>query len=210
MRRSNEERVCPPVAPCMFHAIYISVCMTNHLCNMKLVSPSIQFKSSVIEAIKEFHTDPEYLSGRYQVFDKFPIEELETDFQKLVQLLEDNAEGKHLPEGYVPVSTYWLIDDDAFIGQVNIRHRLNEHLHTIGGHIGYGIRPSKRNRGYGTKILELALEKAKELGIEKVLVTCDETNIGSKKIIERNGGVYESTEFEIGSKVGKLRYWIMV
>ena len=110
----------------------------------------------------------------------------------------------------MPQTTYWLIDNDEFIGRVSIRHTLTESLLKEGGHIGYDIRPSKRNMGYGKRILELSLPKAKELEIDKVLVTCNETNTGSKKIIEANGGILENS-IEMGEgKPAKLRYWILL
>lgn len=93
-----------------------------------------------------------------------------------------------------------------FVGAVNIRHYLNESLYKSGGHIGDGIRPSERRKGYATAMIDLALEKCKELGINKVLMTCDKTNIGSAKSIINNGGVLES-EFEEDGVV-EQRYWI--
>ena len=77
-----------------------------------------------------------------------------------------------------------------------------------GGNIGYGIIPSKRGLGYGTKALKLTLEKAKELGLKKVLLTCNSTNIGSKKVIEANGGLLENEILGEEGKPNKLRYWI--
>ena len=80
----------------------------------------------------------------------------------------------------------------------------------MSGHIGYEIRPSKRRQGYDTKILRLGLEKARELDLHRVLVTCDEDNIGSKKIIEHNGGMFENAIEIEGDTVKKLRYWIVI
>lgn len=97
----------------------------------------------------------------------------------------------------------------GFIGKVNIRHRLNKNLLKAGGHIGYTIRPSERRKGYGTLILRLALPKAKALGIKKALITCYEDNIGSRKIIEANGGVLEDTA-TTNEGVVKRRYWITI
>jgi Acetyltransferase (GNAT) domain len=89
-----------------------------------------------------------------------------------------------LKPGIVPGSDFWLIDNNEFIERLSLRYELNEFLLKMGEHIGYEIRPSKRKRGYGAEILRLGLQKAKELGLQRVLVTCDEDNIGSKKIIE--------------------------
>ena len=86
---------------------------------------------------------------------------------------------------------YLLLNYSEFIGRVSIQHTLTDHLKE-GGHIGYYIRPSKRKLGYGKKILELSLVEARELGLRKVLVTCDNDNICSQKIIEANGGILEN------------------
>jgi predicted acetyltransferase len=131
------------------------------------------------------------------------------DFEAYVASLNDESLGKGLSEGWVPASTYFLLDDEGRIcGAVNIRHRLTENLRIEGGHVGYGIRPSARNRGYGTKILELALGIVREMGIKQVLVTCDRGNASSARVIQKNGGQLDS-EIEKGDRVVQ-RYWIEV
>jgi predicted acetyltransferase len=108
----------------------------------------------------------------------------------------------------VPSSTYWLVNEDRkIIGVVNIRHRLTEKLFHSGEHIGYGIRPSERRKGYTTKLLSLSLEKAKELGIQKVLVVCDADNIGSEKTILNNGGICDIDYVMEDGNIVK-RFWI--
>ncbi|MBU0766936.1 GNAT family N-acetyltransferase [Patescibacteria group bacterium] len=126
-----------------------------------------------------------------------------------IQIRKDHSQGLNLRKDWVPASTFWLIDNNQFIGEVTIRHELTEYLRNVGGHIGYWIRPSERKKGYGTVILKLALEKAKEIGLKKILVTCDETNIGSKKIIEANGGALDSTRKMGDSNPDKILYWII-
>jgi predicted acetyltransferase len=171
---------------------------------MELVLPSEKYKDDFIQAVKEYHSvDSQDRKDIYAL----KVEDLEKDFASYVKLLHDRAEGRNLPEGYVPDTTYWLIDNGKFIGRVSFRHTLTESLRKVGGHIGYDIRPSKRNKGYGKKMLALALQKARQLGLHKVLITCDETNIASKKIIEANGGVFENA-LEIPNEPKKLRYWI--
>lgn len=167
---------------------------------IQLIKPSIDYKDNFIEAVKEFQTE-----GRNADLDR---EELEKNFSKLLSSLDDLENGTNLPDGYIPASTYWLVDGSEFIGKVSIRHQLTEKLLQGGGHIGYEIRPTKRKMGYGSKILELVLPYAWKLGLDRVLLTCDDDNIGSWKIIEKNGGVLENKhEFE-----GKLkrRYWITI
>ncbi|WHX42412.1 GNAT family N-acetyltransferase [Mesobacillus sp. AQ2] len=130
------------------------------------------------------------------------------DFPSMVQFLLDNEKGVNIPKGWVKDSTYWLVNDNKkVLGVVNIRHGLTEKLFNIGGHIGYGIRPSERRQGYATKILAYSLEKTKELGIEKVLVVCDAVNIGSARTIINNGGVEDVSFTEEDGNVVR-RFWI--
>lgn len=96
----------------------------------------------------------------------------------------------------------------SFVGAVNIRHYLNETLLKTGGHIGDGIRPSERRKGYATAMISLALQECRKLGISRVLMCCDRNNIGSAKSIIRNGGVLENEVVEDGVPV--QRYWIRV
>ena len=111
------------------------------------------------------------------------------------------------PKELVPAYTYFLVDDDdRILGAINIRFELNEYLYNFGGHIGYGIRPSERRKGYGKEMLKLALPIAKEIGLEKVLITCDKLNTASAKTIMSQGGVLENEVEEEGEIV--QRYWI--
>ena len=165
-----------------------------------LAEPSVTHRDSFIQSVQEFQAE-----GRQLHYD---LKSITSDFGAFVQELYYQQDRARLKSGRVPASEFWLIDDDKFIGRLSLRHELNENLLKMGGHIGYEIRPSKRNRGYGTEILRLGLEKAKELGLQRVLVTCDEDNIGSKKIIEHNGGQFENAIEMEGDTVKKLRYWV--
>jgi len=112
-------------------------------------------------------------------------------------------------DGFVPSTLYFLTDDDSRIyGAIHHRHILNDNLKLHGGHIGYGVRPSERKKGYGSLMLKLLLERLDHSKNKKYLLTCDETNIASQKTIEKNGGILEmKIEFE-----GKLtrKYWINI
>ena len=137
----------------------------------------------------------------------YSLNQKDMDFTTYVTSLNDESLGKGIPENWVPASTYFLLDDNEQIcGAVNIRHRLTDNLRIEGGHAGYGIKPSARNKGYGTEILRLALEKVRELGITEVLITCDKENIGSAKVIQNNGGILDS-EVEKDNTLFQ-RYWI--
>lgn len=167
---------------------------------MELVRPSVEYRDSFLDSLDEPDPMPRQMG--------FDLETAKSDFQKFVRELNERAEGKHMPEGYVPDSVFWLVDNGEYIGRISIRHYLNDHLKEVGGHIGYDIRPSKRQQGYGGKILALALPKVRELGITDVLITCDATNVGSRKIIEKNGGVLENQVPNPAGGPDKVRFWV--
>lgn len=123
------------------------------------------------------------------------------DWLKNVKLMET-----HAPVGFVNSSLYFLLNGDRILGAIDIRHSLNEYLKGVGGHIGYGVRPSERRKGYATLMLSLALPMAKELGLKKMLITCNKGNIASERTIRNNGGVLEN-ELEDGDEI-VLRFWI--
>lgn len=110
------------------------------------------------------------------------------------------------PLNFVPTYTYFLIADKKILGAINIRQCLNEYLYNFGGHIGYGIRPSERRKGYATLMLSLALPIAKSLGISNALITCARYNKASAKTIVNNGGVLENEVMQNGIII--QRYWI--
>jgi len=117
-------------------------------------------------------------------------------------LREESLEDSPRPSGYVPSTTLWWVSGDEYLGRIAIRHRLTPHLRDFGGHIGYDVRPTARRRGHATAMLAAALPLAQALGIDPVLVTCDEDNVGSRKVIEANHGVLED------KRGVKLRYWV--
>jgi predicted acetyltransferase len=106
------------------------------------------------------------------------------------------------PTAWVSGTYLWMVDDDEVVGRISLRHSLTPWLLEVGGHIGYAVRPTARGRGHATRALGLMLPVAAERGIAEVLVTCDEDNLGSRAVIEANGGVLEDV------RGGKLRFWI--
>lgn len=131
------------------------------------------------------------------------------DFGAVVRRLRDDAKGINLPEGFVPASCFWLVEGGrTLVGVAHLRHRLTPLLAQEGGHIGYGIRPSRRNQGLATVLLGMTLQRAKAKGLKEVLLTCDNLNVASARVILKNGGRLDS-EVQRGDGGGvTLRYWI--
>jgi predicted acetyltransferase len=124
-------------------------------------------------------------------------------------VLDERARGVNLPPGHVASTFLFAFDADRIVGRVSIRHELNAELLRLGGHIGYAVVPEFRRRGYATAMLRLALGFARDtLGLDRVLVTCDDDNVGSIRTIEKNGGVLEDVVTGAGLAKPKRRYWI--
>ncbi|RNI22206.1 GNAT family N-acetyltransferase [Flexivirga caeni] len=115
-----------------------------------------------------------------------------------------------LPPDRVHDTLSWIVDDrdpTRILGSISLRHRLNDFLLAVGGHIGYGVRPSARRQGVATAALGLALDQAKGLGLQRVLITCNTENVPSYRTIERHGGVLEDVRETPDHGVIR-RYWI--
>lgn len=164
---------------------------------ISLIEPTETLEAAFSAMANEFlaDADPRYKS------------ELE-DFSGYLERVSKSARNEDLPPERVPANEFWLLSINRVIGRSKLRHWLNPALELEGGHIGYDIRPLERRKGYGTLILKLTLEKAKSLGLRRVLLICDEDNVGSAKVIENNGGVLSGRA--VSDKSGKpiLRYWI--
>ena len=136
---------------------------------------------------------------------------LDPDTNDIIQIFKDNRNQEKLPSNYVPSYDFFVADNDKFIGVIHIRIRLTENLKKYGGHIGYGTNPKYWNLGYGKKMLKIALEQYKNLIEEdKILITCDDDNVASIKIIEFNDGILENKveNEDAGERFLTRRYWI--
>ena len=174
--------------------------MKKRFDDVRLISPSFEFKNGYLELLEEQHQAGE---------DFFQSALAQKDFATFIEELNLQSKGINLPPGIVPMSTFWLIDSSQMIlGRSVVRHFLTPALEHQGGHIGYVIRSSRRRQGYGALILFLTLEKARSLGLARVRITCDTDNIGSVRVIEKNNGVLSATT--ISEQTGKLisQYWI--
>lgn len=172
---------------------------------VKLIKLTKEYYFQLKEMIDEWKEDIEKNNTNHSPWAIF-----KNDYQDFDYYL-DNLEHKETREGKVPDSVFFLLDEERniLLGAVNIRHYLNDYLLKYAGHIGDGIRPSERRKGYATKMISLALQECKKLGIEKVLMVCDKDNIGSRKSIMNNGGILENEFVDEKGKVNQ-RYWINI
>ncbi|HEU0297203.1 MAG TPA: GNAT family N-acetyltransferase [Anaerolineales bacterium] len=166
---------------------------------MQLVLPSIAYKEAMLEAAGEMHA-----CGEWEI----TPEALGARFDTLVQELAAARDPATAPAGVLPYLDYWLLEDTTWIGLLTLRPNITAELMRSGGHIGYVIRPSRRRQGYGTALLRLGLEQARSLGLTQVLLTCADTNLGSRKVIEANGGRLEDVvQIDVDTPPVR-RYWI--
>ena len=169
---------------------------------IKLVRPSEEYLPSYTEAYDEII---ENKIDRYHVTNPYEVD--------VIKKYEDYRKEENLPIGYVTADTYWLVDDDKkyFIGEISIRHSLTEALKKYGGHIGYFVRFSEWNKGYGSMMLKLGLEEAKKIIKEdEILITCDDDNIGSARVMEHNGFILRDKIENVidDKKVLSRRYYL--
>lgn len=171
--------------------------------DLKLIKITKEHYNLVADMIDEWKLDQEINHTNHS-----PGAIFKNDYHDFNYYLE-NLEIKNPIDGKVPDSVFFLLDKDRniLLGAVNIRHYLNEYLLKYSGHIGDGIRPSERGKGYGTKMIRLALIECKKLGINKVLMVCDKSNIASAKTIIKNGGILENEFIDEDGEV-QQRYWI--
>ena len=164
---------------------------------MRLVSPSAQWQSAFLEMARDCEAAGEH---RYAL--------ALHDFDTYMREVDAARRGENLPDGWVPKTEFWLENDGRIVGCVRVRHALTPGLENEGGHVGYNVRPSMRRLGYGTAMLRLALAEARALGVDRICVTCDDDNVGSANVIERNGGVLSTRG--VSPKTGKAirQYWI--
>jgi predicted acetyltransferase len=182
---------------------------------LELDDPHLRFHRSFLAAADEFLAAGEErhsgilswppdatFEGRSYTRESLESPEVFEDFCTFV--VRDRLPGSPRPASFVPATTLWMVDGEEYVGRISVRHRLTDLLFTWGGHIGYAVRPSARRRGHASRALAQMLPVCAELGIDPVLVTCDVDNVGSRRAIEKNGGVYEDT------REGKLRFWVPV
>lgn len=184
-----------------------------------LAAPSLQYEASFLAGVAEFAADGR-LDSTYAGFLGYDLERLHSDLRTFVWDLKRLGERDRLRTTGYQDRVLWLIDRGEYVGQSSVRPELNTpYLITYGGHIGYSIRPTRRRQGLGKRLLALTLDRAEAMDLAQVLITCDADNLASKRIIEANGGQYESAMTmgpevlraegrSTAEPVDKLRYWV--
>lgn len=170
---------------------------------LKLVFPTEEYKEQMEEYLNEHFENREFELSGDGGLDRIQ------DFEKWLEKIKKDLSESTVEKGKVPSTLFLGVrkSDNKVVGTVQIRHKLNENILKNCGHIGDGVRPSERKKGYATEMIRLALKECKKLNIDRVLMVCYSDNIGSRKSIIANGGVLEN---EIQSDNGKIaqRYWI--
>lgn len=180
--------------------------MTLTMSPIILIEPNALLAGEFLAYVREFLDAGE---GRYLPY----LDQIQRDFHAYVHSLAERSRDLPSNTDRVPQSTFWLAGrrpdgDTRILGTSRLRHRLNQHLALMGGHIGYEIRPSERGKGYGTQILAQTLVEARRLGLHRVLLTCDVANVASARIIEKNGGVLGDRLVPDHYDQEIARYWI--
>jgi len=168
-----------------------------------LIKPTEEYIEKVADYRKEFVDANSSMDGCG------PLRRIE-DPSKWLEHVNLCSKKETVPEDLVQATQFLCVrkEDNRIVGMIQVRHYFNEYLEKFGGHIGYSVRPSERRKGYAKSMLKDCLEYCKKINLDKVLITCRDDNIGSRKTILRNGGVYENTVFEPNEQVNLERYWI--
>ena len=170
-----------------------------------LVKPSKEYAEQIMAYRKEFISASNTMDGCG------PLRSAK-DAEDYLRLCREHEDPATVPKHLVPATQLLFVrkSDNKLVGMIQIRHKFNEYLAQYGGHIGYSVRPDERRKGYAKEMLRMALPKCRELGLDKVMITCIEDNIGSEKTILANGGIYYSTEYEPLEYENIKRFWILL
>ena len=172
---------------------------------LDLIKPTVEYAKQIMEYRQEFLDAGDSMDGCG------PLRRLD-DPEEYLKACKDYENIETVPQDKVQATQFFCVrmNDGKIIGMIQVRHYFNEYLEKYAGHIGYSIRPGERRKGYAKEMLNLALPFCREIGLDKVLISCIDGNIGSEKTILANGGVYESTVHEPNSNRFLKRFWIQL
>ena len=168
-----------------------------------LIRPTSEYASQIVEYRQEFLDAGDSMDGTG------PLRRTSNP-EEYIQICLDHEDPLKVPSHLVPATQFFFIrkSDNKLVGMIQVRHRFNDYLEKYAGNIGYSVRPSERRKGYAKEMLEMVLPFCRKIGIDKVMITCIDGNIGSEKTILANGGIYESTIHEPNSDRNLKRFWI--
>lgn len=171
--------------------------------DMILVRPCVDYVNEIIAYRKEFIDANDSMDGCGAL-------RRCSDPYEYLEVCKSYESKETLPIGKVVATQFFYVrkSDNKIVGMIQVRHYFNEYLEKYAGHIGYSVRPGERRKGYAKSMLKEALKFCKEIGLERVMVTCEESNIGSEKTILANGGVFEYTIHQPEENINLKRYWI--
>lgn len=168
-----------------------------------LLRPTSEYASQIIEYRQEFLDAGDSMDGTG------PLRRFENP-EEYIKICAEYEDPEKVPSHLVTATQFFFIrkSDNKLVGMIQVRHRFNDYLEKYAGNIGYSVRPSERRKGYAKEMLEMVLPFCRKVGIDKVMITCIDGNIGSEKTILANGGIYESTIHEPNSNRNLKRFWI--
>lgn len=170
-----------------------------------LIRPTEEYAAKIMEYRKEFLDAGDSMDGCGPLRGAKNAEEY-------LRICREHEDPLAVPEHLVPATQFLFVrkNDDRLVGMISVRHKFNDYLAKFGGHIGYSVRPGERRRGYAKEMLRMTLPFCREIGLDKVMITCIDGNIGSERTILANGGVYYSTEYEPIERENIKRFWILL
>ncbi len=168
-----------------------------------LIKPTSEYATQIVEYRQEFLDAGDSMDGTGPLR-KTPNPE------EYIKICREYENPETVPTHLVSATQFFFVrkSDNKLVGMIQVRHRFNDFLEKFGGHIGYSVRPSERRKGYAKKMLKMALPFCKEIGLNNILITCIDGNVGSEKTILSNGGVYESTIHEPNKNRYLKSFWI--
>ena len=151
-----------------------------------LVRPTIQLREQALDYREEHFKNGETVINGSELLDQIE------NYEEWLSSVTLNTDSKTVNENWVVTDTFFVLrkSDNMIIGVIDLRYTLNDYLKDF-GNCGYSVRPSERKKGYATEMLHQLIKVAKKIGMKELQISVEKTNIGSIKVIEKNGGVYE-------------------
>lgn len=168
-----------------------------------IIRPSEEYASQIMEYRQEFLDSGDSMDGTG------PLRRIENP-EEYIKTCAEYENPEKVPSHLVPATQFLFIrkSDNRLVGMIQVRHHFNDYLEKYAGHIGYSVKPTERRKGYAKEMLKMTLPFCREIGLDKVLITCIDGNIGSEKTILANGGIYEYTIHEPNENEDLKRFWI--